>query len=513
MPNVTLWGQTYNNVPAIVVPSGSGTARFTDTTPTTATEGDVILGKVFIKADGSQTTGTRTGTDITLESDLTFTDESSGEIVIEEGGGSATLITKTVTANGTYDAEDDDADGYSSVTVAIPSGTEGTPVATKGTVSNHSVSVTPSVTNTAGVITGGTHTGTAVTVTASELVSGTYNVTSSGTKDVTNYASASVPAGTEGTPTATKGTVSNHQVSVTPSVTNTSGFISGGTKTGTAVTVSASELVSGSETKTQNGTYDVTNLAEIVVDVGGGSTRTTIVPEQTVTVSQHYTQVNYLAELIEGDTYIWTINGVENQGIAYDNYGSIAIGSPDNNIGFDYANTMYFSVGNSSLYGTYTIKVEQESGGGGSTLITKTITQNGTYDASDDDADGYSSVTVNVSGGGGTSKNAQIAAGVNRVNTTEYTAVTNQSITVAKSGTYHVYWTGYRSSTSGTNGSCLYVNGSAHSSGNQTTFTNNAQAIHLTGVSLTQDDVITVRARARGTNYYMYVGNLTIIEQ
>lgn len=35
------------------------------------------------------------------------------------------------------------------------------------------------------------------------------------------------------------------------------------------------------------------------------------------------------------------------------------------------------------------------------TLITKTITQNGTYNASSDNADGYSSVTVNVSGGSG----------------------------------------------------------------------------------------------------------------
>lgn len=41
--------------------------------------------------------------------------------------------------------------------------------------------------------------------------------------------------------------------------------------------------------------------------------------------------------------------------------------------------------------------------GGGSTptLITKSITQNGTYNASSDNADGYSSVTVNVSGSGG----------------------------------------------------------------------------------------------------------------
>lgn len=46
------------------------------------------------------------------------------------------------------------------------------------------------------------------------------------------------------------------------------------------------------------------------------------------------------------------------------------------------------------------ITVEYTSpGGGGSTLITKSITVNGTYDAEDDNADGYSSVTVNVNAG------------------------------------------------------------------------------------------------------------------
>ena len=35
-------------------------------------------------------------------------------------GGSATLITKSITANGTYNASSDSADGYSSVTVAVP---------------------------------------------------------------------------------------------------------------------------------------------------------------------------------------------------------------------------------------------------------------------------------------------------------------------------------------------------------------------------------------------------------
>ena len=82
-----------------------------------------------------------------------------------------------------------------------------------------------------------------------------------------NNASKSVAAGTAGTPTATKGSVNNHSVSVTPKVTNTTGYITGGTKTGTGVSVSASELVSGSQTVTSNQTVDVTNLASITVDV------------------------------------------------------------------------------------------------------------------------------------------------------------------------------------------------------------------------------------------------------
>ena len=100
---------------------------------------------------------------------------------------------------------------------------------------------------------------------------GTYTVSASGSgTDISTYASLTVPAGTAGTPSASKGTVSNHSISVTPSVTNQTGWITGNTKTGTAVTVSASELVSGSQTITTNQTIDVTNLAEIVVNVTGG---------------------------------------------------------------------------------------------------------------------------------------------------------------------------------------------------------------------------------------------------
>lgn len=82
-----------------------------------------------------------------------------------------------------------------------------------------------------------------------------------------SFVVAAVPEGTEGTPAAVKGAVEDHEIEITPSVTNLPGLISGGVKEGVPVKVIAAELVSGSETKTQNGTYDVTNLEELVVAV------------------------------------------------------------------------------------------------------------------------------------------------------------------------------------------------------------------------------------------------------
>lgn len=80
-----------------------------------------------------------------------------------------------------------------------------------------------------------------------------------------------MPSGTAGTPSATKSSVANHSVTVTPSVTNTTGYITGGTLTGTPASVSASELVSGTLSITDNGTgIDVTNYAAVDVNVSGG---------------------------------------------------------------------------------------------------------------------------------------------------------------------------------------------------------------------------------------------------
>jgi len=115
------------------------------------------------------------------------------EVNVNIGAISSTYVGSGITRRASTDLTASGAtitvpSGYyeSSASKAVSSGTAGTPTATKGTVSNHTVSVTPSVTNTTGYINGDTKTGTAVSISASELVSGTYSVTSSGTKDVTN---------------------------------------------------------------------------------------------------------------------------------------------------------------------------------------------------------------------------------------------------------------------------------------------------------------------------------------
>lgn len=60
--NITLMGANYSAVPGVQLPkTGGGTALFTDVTPTTATAADVVSGKLFFTADGTQTTGTASG--------------------------------------------------------------------------------------------------------------------------------------------------------------------------------------------------------------------------------------------------------------------------------------------------------------------------------------------------------------------------------------------------------------------------------------------------------------------
>lgn len=117
------------------------------------------------------------------------------------------------------------------------------------------------------------------------------------------------------------------------------------------------------------------------------------------------------------------------------------------------------------------------------------------------------------SGGGGESKNTQVVQGTTRTTSSTLTAI-GAELTVSKTGTYNVYWSGVRTTTSGsyTYGTQLYIDGTAYGTQN-TTWSNHVQNNHLSNVSLTANQKIRVYGRnSRGSSYYIYAPTLVIVE-
>ena len=223
------------------------------------------------------------------DTDLTTAVQS----LISESGGITPSGNKAITAT-TSTQTGIDVTNYATVSVA-PTPSETKSVTTNGDVMPSSGKLLSKVT--VNVPTGEARDASDLTVSGAtvNVPAGLYS----------SAASKSVASGTAGTPTASKGAVSNNSVTVTPSVENTTGYITGGTKTGAGVTVSASELVSGNKVLTPSETaqsgIDVANFKTVSVGaisstyVGSGVTKkaaATVAPstsEQTVCASGVYT--------------------------------------------------------------------------------------------------------------------------------------------------------------------------------------------------------------------------------
>lgn len=335
-----------------------GSATLVDLTGTTATADKILSGYGAYGADGAWMDGTATASS---GSGVVWQD-SQGYVHLSDEG-DIPLQTKTVTPSETAQTVLADAGYYALDRVnvnAIPSNYVGSGV-TQRTSSDLTAS------------------GATVTAPA-----GYYS----------SSASKSVASGTAGTPTVTKGTVSNHAVTVTPSVTNTTGYITGSTKTGTTVTVTASELVSGTLSVTENGTYDVAEYADVEVSVAGASsTRTATISrsdgQSIPNVRVNGTDPRYSADKAQftwedGDTLMFY-------------YGSSSY------YGYTYVNGVRIHSSSAGGYYTYTPPkcdidiqfVRDTSGERSYVYITYPyleITSAGAYDVSD-----YCGVVVNIS--------------------------------------------------------------------------------------------------------------------
>lgn len=217
MKNITLMGASYSNVPAVQLPqTGGGTATFTDTSDANATASDIAQGKTAY-VNGTKITGTNSG----------------GDPVLQDKTVTPTETAQTVTADSGYD-------GLGQVSVgAISSNYIGTGIPRL------------SQSDMTGLYDDGVY---SVSVPSGYFSSTTYK---------------NVPNASYFQPTVNLDINLNaHGVAITPIMNITSsGYILSDLYSGSNQYIFASDLVSGSETKTANGTYDVTNLASVVVNV------------------------------------------------------------------------------------------------------------------------------------------------------------------------------------------------------------------------------------------------------
>lgn len=306
---VSVAGQAYwtGNI-SKTIPLQSKTATPTESTQTITADSDYSgLSSVEIGAVSS----TYVGSEITRRSSSNLT--ASGSTVTVPAGYYAESASKSVTtvthANPTASINSTTGLITASHTQTAGYVNAGTTTDTLQLTTQDAKTVTPTELSQTAVAAGVYTTGTVTIGAISSTYVGSGITQRDGDDLIVSEATVTVPAGyyssqttksvvsgSTGTPTATKGTVSNHSITVTPSVTNTTGYITGGTKTGTAITVTASELASGNKEIISNGTnIDVVGYSTVSVAIPPNEpnlqTKTDIVPStssQTITPDNGY---------------------------------------------------------------------------------------------------------------------------------------------------------------------------------------------------------------------------------
>ena len=393
-----------------VTVSGSNTLQLSTqaaktVTPTEAIQravsaGYFTTGNVSVAAISS----TYVGTGVAKKSSADLT--ASGSVVTAPAGYYSTAATKSISAGSAFTP---------AVTITA---TPGITVNTNGLITatvGASSSITPTVTagyvsaGTAGTVSAtGTKTSQLTSVTASTYYASTADRTIAsqrwlvGTQTIKSVTTANIAAANIKDGVTVKVGDSGDDdriVGVTGTFTDAA-TVSTGQQAATADKILSgfSAWVDGAEVK---GSY---TSAE-------GYTLTTIAPQQTITTNANRQAIvqNTVGAFADDEYYLVTYDNVEYvctcNVLWTDNYvvGDYAwcTGTQNDYIypfGLDcYNNVIYLF--SSTASSTHTIKIEHlELNGGASVLVPKTITENGTYNASSDSADGYSQVTVNVSG-------------------------------------------------------------------------------------------------------------------
>ena len=251
-----------------------------------------------------------------------------------------------------------------------------------------------------------------------------------------SYTATSVIEKTPNKPVARKSTVTDHAMKVNVAVTNYKGFYPSGLVAGDPIYVSASEVASGSETKTQNGTYDVTNLAELVVNVptSGATlqsksksyTPSETAQSETVSPDSGYDGLSSVAVSVGAIPSNYVGSGITRRddddmsGVVDDPYYVVSAqsGYYPNSAEFTLPLMTLPSTADSTYSGTRKVNILPSTSQRylnipsgynptaqfyqiiGAELLPLNVTQNGTYDPATYDVFGFGTVTVDVQGSG-----------------------------------------------------------------------------------------------------------------